>query len=178
MAIDFGWRTGDVRESYWIDDPAFIGADGKSLVPQAARDAWQEDGDASHLEPYKRNGIPTRFTFRTLTTDETEYVRKFFFADGFEGGWGRACNAAFRIAVDLPDLPDEYVDSAGRKLRKTVKESFLRMLSDDVMRGLHAVSTGIVAFYGSLVLRAAFLTDAEKKASSQPSTPTPSAAGG
>ncbi len=178
MALDIGWRPGEVRESIWIDDPSLRN------VSSAAREAWKEDGDASHLTPFIVDGDPTKIVFRTLSSSEAAYVRSLYFEDG----WELACIAAFRIGADFPDMPDNHVHASGKMLKKTVKVGSLRMLSDDVVRGVNVAAPpkgdqsgsalGMVLFYGNLIFNAALLTKSEKKASSQPSTPTPSGAAG
>ncbi len=167
MALDFGWLANDVRESIWIDDPALLN------VSQAARDAWEEDGDASHLQPFAKNGQPTRITFGVLTTAQTQSALSFY-GDSFNDAdaFGRMLNLCFRMAVDFPDAPDEITTAEGDKVKRVVKEHGIRMLADPFVAALARKYPRMQGFYGLKVYRASFATDAEKKASSPPSTPT------
>lgn len=171
MALSFGWRANDVRESHWIDDPAF------QNVSEAARQSWLEDGDSSHLAPFAKAGKPELITFRNLTPDETRVVSAYF-ADqaGTLEGYARATLACFRIAVDFPGAEETIRGVDGGNHPRIVKERGIRMLANEFVSHMETAYKGMVAFYGGLILRASFATDAEKKASSPPSTPTPSKA--
>lgn len=186
MALTFGWKAAEVRESHWIDDPDFVN------VPDAARQAWMEDGDASHLTPYvKPGGKPDLITFRCLTFDEATSLRSLIGKVVGAGGsdvpqsdkleaYSRARRLAFRMAVDFPGAPVEVLGPVDPrtgervKYRRTVVEKGYRMLAEGFVDGLERAYPGIVGFYGGIVLNASLAQDDEKKASSQPSTPTPS----
>ena len=171
MALSFGWKANDLRESIWIHDPAL------QNVPLGAKEAWQEDGDASHLEPYATGGKPTIIRFRALTPDERPIVMgPLSTADSnFEGG-NRALIRCFRIAVSFEGMEESTQIATGARERLTVKDHGVRMLALEVVDDLITKYPGMVEFYGNLVFQASFLSDSEKKASSPPSMPTPSSA--
>ncbi len=170
MALSFGWRSNDIRESIWKGDPAL-----KNVTP-AALEAWEEDGDASHLEMFETKGDPaTRITFRNLTPDETRIAQGYFVdASSFEG-YMRAILVCFRIAVGFPDTPEVRTQD-GVKRGYVVREKGIRMLANEFVSELENKYPGMVGFYGTLVLNASFATELEKKASSPQSTQTPSSA--
>lgn len=177
MALTFGWKAAEVRESFWIDDPDLVN------VSAAARQAWEEDGDASHLRDFIRpGGKPTRITFRVLNTAETRalaglsVVHRDAPIDQTLQGWLRA----FRLACDFPDWPTKVegppdpATGEHQTYDRIVTERGFRMLSERFVASVEAAQPGLVNFYGRLIVSASFATDDEKKASSQPSTPTPS----
>lgn len=176
MALTFGWKAAEVRESFWINDPDLVN------VSTAARQAWQEDGDACHLRDFVRpGGKPSRITFRVLTPDEVRIVQGVVGqADAQSEKFTRATLMCFRIAVDFPDAPTAIsagVDPATGDATlhdRVAKERGARMLANGFVADLERSFPGIVVFYGNKVLTASFATEDEKKASSQPSTPTPS----
>jgi hypothetical protein len=171
MALSFGWRANDVRDSIWKGDPALVN------VPAGALDAWQEDGDASHLEPYATAGDPTIIRFRALTPDEKPIVMGVMAgADSNIEGANRAWIRCFRMGVSFDGMEESAKDEYGAKRRMTVKERGIPMLANEVVMDLESKYPGIVVFYGALIFNASFLSDAEKKASSPPSTETPSQA--
>jgi hypothetical protein len=172
MALSFGWRENDARESIWIGDPAL------GPIPPQAEAGWREDGDASWLEPHLIGGQPTRINFRNLTPDESRAVQGYFMESlGSIDGYMRAVLMCFRIAVSFEGMPDVMRDSSGVDHPVIVKERGIRMLGNGFVEKLNRDYPGMIDFYGGLILRASLPTDAEKKASSQPSTPTPSSEG-
>lgn len=169
MALSFGWRANDVRESIWIDDPAL------ENVSAAARASWREDGDASHLRPFEKNGKASVLTFRNLTPDESRMASAYWYeaANNVES-WGRATLVCFRIGVDFPGESEELATPDGARHARTVKERGARMLAAELVSDLETKYPGMVAFYGGLIYRATYPQDAAKKALSPPVTPTPS----
>ncbi len=168
MGLNFGWKPSDVRESIWQGD------DSLANVPEAALVSWRVDGDASHLKPYATNGAPSKITFRTLTADELMMVQTRYFGAERVESYTRMVLLCFRIAVDFPDAPTETTDARGVKVTRVAKESGVVMMTDGFIRHIEESYPGIGFFYGNLVLQASMPTAAEKKASSQPSTPPPS----
>jgi hypothetical protein len=174
MALSFGWRANDLRESIWKDDPALVG------VPAGALDAWTEDGDASHLLPFATAGQPTIINFRALTPDEKPIVTAPMTDSDGNGerlaGFSRSLILAFRIGVSFEGADESMGPDpeTGAKRRIVAKERGIRMLAPEIVADLDAVYPGLVQFYGNLIFQASFLTETEKKASSPPSTPTPS----
>ena len=169
MALSFGWRPNDVRESIWIGDPALVN------VSAAARAAWKEDGDASHLRPFQANGQATKITFRNLTPDEARMASAYWYeaANNVES-WGRATLVCLRLGVDFPGESEELATPDGVRHARTVKERGARMLAPELVSDLEERYPGMVAFYGGLIYRATYPQDDVKKASSPPVTPTPS----
>ncbi len=168
MALSFGWRANEVRESIWRDDPALVG------VTEAALQEWYVDFDASHLRPFAKLGQPTIIELRTLTSDEAQAVLGFFHdAANREEAWSRACLLAFRIGASFPGL-EGVPTGDGQRHGVTVKERGIRMLAEPFVSQLSKDYRGIVITYGGHILNASILTDAEKKASSPPSTQTQS----
>lgn len=174
MAFKIGWKPNDVRESIWMNDPAL------KNVPATAIDAWLEDGGAEHLRPYCLNGQPTIIQFRNLTSDELMVARAPYAgaANSIEA-WTRACMLAFRIGGSFVGMESEIGTPDGGRHPATVRERGVRMLADEIIRSIESnpETRGIPMHYGALILMASQPTDAEKKASSPPSTPTPSAVG-
>lgn len=176
MALSFGWRANDQRESIWIGDPAL------KDVSDAAAEAWRESGDAVHLEPYATKGKPTTIFVRALTADERTFVLAPMTGNESEGeklaGLGRAMLLAFRIGVSFKGMSDSVGRDPDTDLKRKVivNERGIRMLATNIVDDLQKAYPGLVEFYGGLVFNASFLTDAEKKASSPPSMPTPSSA--
>ncbi len=169
MGLNIGWRIRDTRESIWKDDDSLVD------VSAAAMDSWKEDGDASHLRMFAKNGDPQIITWRPLSQDEIEVVRAFHIeATNTYEALARSWNMCFRIAVDFKGVRDEYVDYKGRKWPRIVNQRGMKMLSKEFSDGMEDAHPGIQAFYGNLIFAASFLSPAEKKASSPPSTPTPS----
>ncbi len=170
MALSFGWRQGETRESIWKDDPALEG------VTEAALQEWYSDFDASHLRPFCKNGQPTIIELRTLNADEAQATLGFFHDAGSkEEAWARACLLAFRIGASFPGL-EGIADPSGSGVRHgiTIKERGIRMLAEPFVAQLAQTYRGIVTTYGGHILNASILTEAEKKASSPRSTQTPS----
>lgn len=170
MALRFGWRKNDVRESFWKDDPHFFDAvDGKqvSRVTEQAEEAWLVDGDAEHLRPFVKPGIdpPTRVEFRTLTLDEVGVVRglREMLDDNPTEFWHRATYLCFRLAVSFPDMGPTFTAGSITHAR-VVRDRGLSMLAEPWVRALDEAHPGIVKFYGRLVLASSFLTEPEKKA--------------
>lgn len=175
MGLSFGWRASEVRESIWIGDPSLVN------VSAAARAAWREDGDASHLRPFATAGQPSIITIRTLTPDEVRLAAGYLGDEGAVGDRGpyaRAMLSAFRMAIDFPDAPEAFNTPDGARHERVVKERGTRMLANEFVTQLELSYRGIVAFYGDKILKASFATDAEKKASSPPSMPTRSGEAG
>jgi hypothetical protein len=177
MALSFGWRANDIRESIWKDDPAIprlVGGNAPD-VPAGVLASWQEDGDASHLLPFATHGSPTIITFRSLTPDEKPVILALMqSAVNKDEGFMRAMLACFRIGVDFKGAPAAIPDSDGVDHALSGKERGIRMLPLNFVGYLQDNYPGMIEFYGGLVFQSSFLGDAEKKASSQPSTPTPS----
>jgi hypothetical protein len=171
MALSFGWRANDVRESIWRDDDALTN------VPAAALEAWKEDGDASHLRPYALGGQPTVITFRTLNPDESRIAQAYFYqGDNALESYTRATLICFRIGVDFAGAPDGIGTPDGTIHPRIVKDRGTRMLALEFVAAMEAQHPGIVSFYGGLIYKATWPTEVEKKASSPPSTLTPSSA--
>lgn len=164
MPLKFGYRAAEVRESIWIDDPA-VGE-----VPQAAAEAFAEDGDAEHLRPYVKPGEKaTRITFRTLSHDEAATIQTL----EVQVSRLRAISMAFRMAVDFPDL-GETIGQGSDTYRRIELWKGYRILADGFVKALDEDCPGLSHFYGRLVYEASFPSEVEKKASSQPPTPTKS----
>jgi hypothetical protein len=169
MGLKFGFIVGEVRESIWIEDPDL------GDVPAAAAQAFAEDGEARHVEPYVRpGGKPTRIQFRPLTDDESATVKTL----EMQTSLLRAYDMAFRMGCSFPDAPQVLTDAAsGSTYPLVTKWQGHRVLSDGFVRHLKARYPAISTFYGRLIHAASFLTEAEKKASSPPPTPTRSVGG-
>jgi hypothetical protein len=179
MGLSFGWQADDVRESFWIDDPDL------ENVSAQARVAWNEDGDASHLRPFIRpGGKPALITFRPLNMAESRTVTALMasLADSQLEGIIRAYLLCFRLAADCPDAPARIPAGVDKETGKdlfhdrVVKERGYRMLADPFCKKLDKDYPGIVSFYGRMIFEATYPTESEKKASSPPSTMTPSLA--
>ena len=171
MALSLGWKANDIRESIWRGDPALVG------VPQGALDAWEVDGDATHLEPYATNGKPTIVRFRSLSPDEKHVVTApMADAENQVEGYQRSLLRCFRIGVSFDGVEEQSRGPDGERRRVTVRERGIQMMANEVVADLEIAYPGIVMFYGKLIFDSSFLTEAEKKASSQPSTPMPSSA--
>lgn len=171
MALSFGWKANDVRESIWRDDDALAN------VPAAAMEAWKEDGDASHLRPYALHGQPTLISFRTLNPDESRIAQAYFYqGDNALESYTRATLICFRIGVDFVGAPDEIATPDGSRHARIVKERGVRMLAHEFVSAMETAQPGIVSFYGGLIYKATWPTETEKKASSPPYTLTPSSA--
>lgn len=163
MALDFGWRVVDPRESIWRGDPAL------GPVPADVLERWEDDGEASHLLPYVRPGEhPTTIRVRTLTQDESHFVQGIVATAGADGIF-RAWLACFRMAVSFEGLPEKINGNPTH-----VTERGFRMMADPLVAYYAHAFPGITYFYGAKVYSAAIPSEAEKKASSPPSTPTPS----
>ena len=176
MGLSFGWRANDVRESIWMDDTAIPRtADDKADIPAGALASWREDGDASHLLPYATVGQPTTILVRSLTPDEKPLVMAPMngATTNFEG-YMRALLMCFRIGVSFKDAPETIETEDGLDHATSAKERGIRMLPLEFVASLQEKYPGMIEFYGDLVFRSSFLTELEKKASSPPSTPTPS----
>ena len=175
MSLKFGWRATEVRESIWKGDLCLLGPDGTSRATAAALAAWQEDGDASHLRPFCE-GTPTIIRVRTLSPDELQAVQALLFNPGIPmEGYSRAILLAFRIGIDFAGK-EEHRTPEGAIHGITVNERGIRMLAEPIVAQLAQDYPGMVWFYGKLILDASQATEKEKKASSPPSTPTPSSA--
>jgi hypothetical protein len=164
MALEFGYRLGDTRESIWHQDAAL------EPIPPDVLEAWQADGEASHLRPYAKPGEePTIITMRTLDQDQAHYVLGLYL--GGDGGPGlvRAWLAAFRLGVGFEGIGEKI---GGHSVY--VREHGFRMLAEPFVAYLARKYTGIVSFYGKLIYDSAFASESEKKASSPPSTVTQS----
>ncbi len=169
MSLSFGWRANDRRESIWIGDDALVN------VSAAARAAWTEDADASHLTPFATAGKPTIIRFRTLTADEKPVaVSTMSDADSNTEGFARTMLRCFRIGVDFEDMPEEIPDATGARHKTIVKERGIRMLASEFVEWIETKYPGITFFYGYRIFQASYPSTEEKKASSPPSTQTPS----
>ncbi len=171
MGLNFGWVAGEVRESYWIDDPDLVN------VTLSARADWEADGDASHLRPFVRpGGHPTLIRFRTLTSGEQVKVQSLIanLIDNPIEAFMLAYEMCFRIAVEFPELPAKVNDAGGAEHERLQLVKGTRMLADEWVRGLKQAYPGIVTFYGRRVYEASVPSEPEKKASSPPSIATPS----
>jgi len=170
MALSLGWKANDIRESIWMKDPAL-----RQPIPEGVLTAWREDGDASHLEPYLAGGAPTIIEWRALNADEKPIVQApMTDAENNLEGANRAWLRCFRMAVRFKDAEESATGADGQSHRMMVKEKGIWMLSLGFVDHLIDTYPGMMEFYGHLVFMASFLGDAEKKASSPPSTPTPS----
>ncbi len=169
MALSFGWRPHEVRESIWREDPALAN------ISAAALASWREDGEAMHLRPFESAGKASIITFRNLTPDEARMASAYWYeaANNVES-WGRATLVCFRIGVDFPGEPEEIQTPDQIRHPRVVKERGVRMLAPEFISDLETRYPGMVAFYGGLIYRATYPEDAVKKASSPPSTQTPS----
>ncbi len=171
MALSLGWRANEIRESIWKGDPALEG------VTAAALSAWEEDGDAGHLEPFVKHGQPTRLEFRNLNGDEIRYVRgPGFEASSIGGAVDRIWRLAFRIGINIVGMPVSIRDPEGIEHHTIVRQEGIRMLAGGLTDELERTYPGIVDFYGAMIFGASVPSDKEKKASSPPSTQTPSSA--
>ncbi len=175
MGLRFGWRASTVIESVWRDDDAL---DLDKAPPSAVED-WKKDMEASHLLPYATKGQPQIIFVRSVTPEQKAIV------DGcyVDGGGGtyeasmRAWLAAFRMAVTFKGKEEQYVPSGAKHGVMVREKGGIPMLALPFVHELMEQYPGIVAFYGSRIIEASQATVAEKKASSPPSTPTPSSAG-
>lgn len=177
FGLDFGWVANDVRESHWPDDRAFLEPDPdkegatRNRIPQPAREAWAEDGDASHLREYAVKGQdPVRITFRALNVGEKSLVAAKLSDTLNETGSIRAALnqahiLAFRMGVDFPDLPLQWTDEAGASHRRIVRDSGVMMLAIPFVNALDGKYKDMVDFYGEKIFDATFPSVAEKKAS-------------
>jgi hypothetical protein len=166
-----GWKANEIHESIWIEDEAL--AD----VPPGARAAWKEDGEARHLEPYVRNGKPARIEWRTLNGDELRFVRGFAFdSPSFIVAIERMWRLAFRLAVTIEGMPATIRGKDDVDHPTSKRESTFVMMSSEYCDHIDRNNPGIVDFYGQMIADASQLTEKQKKASSPPSTPTPSSA--
>lgn len=168
MALRFGWRANDKRETIWLGDPAL------KDVPDSSSEDWRKDGDASHLRNFATAGQPTVFTFRALSFTEAEYVNGIY--DQTMPSIHLMFAACFRIAVRFTGAPETYtIESTGQTGLKTIERvSGIPMLAEGFCQNLRFEYPGMVEFYGNLILNASRPTEPEKKASSPPPTPTPS----
>ena len=203
MGLQYGWRSSGAIVAAWWTDDAFTGpacrrcgATGAKLdgaceqehashdvidqrgarLPAGVVEAWSKDGyTIVHLAPFAAPGAtPDRIVYRPLTSDEAAYCEGLQQeGDGIPGVL-RAALAAFRIAVSFPDAPEFIGNDKARRPVGTVgpftglAEPFVaEMLSDpwlaQMVRGI-----------GTHVYLASRPTNAEKKASSRPSTPSKS----
>jgi len=177
MALSFGWRANDIRESIWKDDQAIPRLAGGSApdVPAGVLASWHEDGDASHLMPFATLGAPTIITFRSLTPDEKPVILALMQgAVNKDEGVMRALLACFRIGVDFKGAPAAVPDTDGVEHALSGKERGIRMLPLGFVGHMQDSYPGMIEFYGALVFQSSFLAEIEKKASSPPSMPTPS----
>lgn len=173
MALNIGWKRSEQWESYWIEDPAFVD------VSEAARQEWNESGEAKPLRPFLKDGAKaTRILFRPLTFDESRLVlAEMHGAPSPVAGLMLAYVLCFRLGVQFPDLGPTIRDRGGADHPCLVQDGGRRMLALEVLADLEEQYHGIVAFYGSKVYSASFPSEAEKKASSLQSMPRKSANG-
>ena len=166
MAISLGFRKERVRECAWIGDPALLD------VPEAVRASWGEDGAAAHLRPYAKNGELTIITIRDLDADEERYMTRFAMNGFLVRNIAYEC---FALAARIKGMPEKQKMPDGTEEEAIERDAngFLR-LSKAFMNGLDRGNKGMVDFFGMLVFHASFPTEAVKKASSPPSTGTPS----
>lgn len=171
MALRFGWRASDKRETIWREDPALRN------VPEGVIEDWRKDGDASHLRPFATGGQPTVFTFRALSFMEAQYVDGLN-TDASIAGVMLQWAICFRLAVRFPDAPETYkVESTGQQgLRSIERVAGMQMLSEGVCNFLRFEYPGMTEFYGMLIRQASVPSEPEKKASSPPPILTPSSA--
>ncbi len=176
MGFAFGWEPNDERESCWPWEACFYelasdGGPGSYRVPSAALEAWKGDLDASHVRDYARPGtVPSRITFRNLSTMEAAYVDgQNLSAPGVAGAL-LAATAAFCLAVDFPDEPLEQTDPRGAVHRRRVKVGGFTMLADWFTRAVDKRFGSMISTFGYHVWLASKATEPEKKASSPPPT--------
>ena len=189
MGLKFGWRARVSRESIWRGDEALHKPSCRLLatrgadcdcgnVPAAALASWHGDPDASHLRAYATHGQPQIIRWRTLTAEEIVMCEAFYqdATNSFEAGM-RAWLLAFRLAVNFPGKEDQR-DEEDQSVKHSIveNEKGRDMLAEEFVKALMEEYPGIVAFYGSRIINASRPTAAEKKASSPPSTSTPSSA--
>lgn len=164
MALNIGFRPKRVQDCAWIGDPAL------AEVPEAAKADWRKDGAAAHLLPYAKNGELTIIKIRDLHASESRYMQRYIGAQVLVRNLFYECfalGARFKGQAEQQQMPD------GSKAVSMVRDAngFLR-LSDEVMDGLEVTYPGLIDFFGELIFTASFPTEAEKKASSLPSTGT------
>ncbi len=163
------YRKERERDCAWINDPALLD------VSESAKADWAKDGSLVHLQPFAKNGTLTVISVRDLEADEARYVRRFAM-----GGQVLLANLAyecFALGARFKGQPDEQAMPDGTTVETIERDAngFLR-LSRAVMNGIDRDYPGLVNFIGNLILNASFASAIEKKASSPPSTETPSSA--
>jgi len=170
MALRFGYRAGEKRDTIWIGDAAL------ENVPQSAREDWQKDGDAVHLRNYATAGQPTTFTFRALTFTEAQYVRGMYDSASPGPSWELVVSMCFRMAVRFRDAPESFtLEPTGvTGLRSTERVAGMTVLSEGFANHMRCEYPGMVEFYGALIFAASQPSEPEKKASSPPPTLPPS----
>ena len=163
VGLNFGWRFREKLTGIWKHDTALAN------VPPEAIAEWEKDGQAVHLMPYAINGQPSTFTFRALTGFETRAV--------FGGGMNSAqwYYEACRIGVRFKDAPEEALSPEGHKVPCVSKgaDGIFR-LSPQFIDG--TCDDEFINMYGALIMGASLPTEAEKKALSPQSGPSPSSA--
>ena len=167
MALDFGYRVNDERDGIWIGDPALM------AVPESAVTDWEKDGIAAHLLPYAKNGQPSILKFRALNFREDRYVRRHF---GMGVGGALIAAECFALAVRFPDMQEVATARNGTKVSTMERRGDFTVLSDAFLQHLDEKLPGLINFFGNLIFEATYPSLAEKKASSPPSTETPSLA--
>jgi len=174
MALRFGWRAADKRDTIWIGDESL------QDVPTSAKEDWQKDGDAVHLRNYATAGQPTIFTFRALNCVEAEYVKGLHDSANPLASFYMIATFCFRLAVRFKDAPETYmVPSTGAGPFKVIERvSGFPMLADGFCNSLRCEYPGMIEFYGAKIWEASQPTEPEKKASSPPLTPPPSSVEG
>jgi len=170
MGLDFGFKVNDKREGAWIGDPAFAN------VPESARADWEKDGAAVHLLPYAINGKPTVFEWRALDVYEARHMKRLF-ADWGPGSMQLLTLECFALGVRFPDVQEDGPAQSGVPLKKMTRDAqgFAR-LSREFLGQLDQRYPGLIDAYGVLIFNATVPSEQEKKASSPPSTETPSSA--
>lgn len=167
MALQLGFKRREVVKAIWKDDTALVGVTAEAL------EAWEQDGAAFHLEPFARNGSPRMFTYRPLRGNE----RRSFVKPGMS--WSHMKYMCFQLGVRFPDAPEAEPINKDFVAPTLVPDDLglgFKLLNPDFVDFLEEQSPGIVDMYGKLVYSAGVPTDAEKKASSPPSTERPSSA--
>ena len=175
MGLGFGYKKRERRWSIWKNDPAL------EAVSEEALTAWRKDGDASHLRPFVKPGqTPSEIIFRSLTTDQKARVQLLLEQrrDDTTEAFAACYHLAFRLGVELPAVPSQIPDADGVLHDKMTNERGLALLAEEVLDWYDDSWPGLTLFYGALIFWASFASDAEKKALSLPSTPTPSSEAG
>jgi len=170
MALTLRYTKGRTRDCAWIGDPALLD------VPETAKADWRKDGAAAHLRPFAKNGDLTVITIRDLTPSEVRYVKRHVYTGASVESMYYDCfvlAARFKGAPEAQAMPDGTTEG----MLERNGDGFVT-LSDAFITGLDHEHPGLVTFFGELIFGNTWPKAVEKKASSPPSTETPSSAAG